>query len=204
MTRGVKIALIALIVVIIVAAIMFLIWAFLTKPEAIFPPAPEPVTTEEPTGLPTTGVGTGGVVTELEPEEIEPVIEISSTEEIERQRVKNTSVLFTERFGSFSNQGDYQNIKDVMPLMTSSMQDWAEGQIGEGAADGEPYYGVSTKVISTNIKSFDLATGRAEVNLDAQRHETRTGEEARTYYQTLNLVLIKVGSEWLIDFAKWQ
>lgn len=195
---------IALIVVIIIAAIMFLIWAFLTKPAVIFRTAAEPTATEEPAGLPTTGTGTGGVVTELEPEDTGPAIEISTTEEIEIQRVKNLSVLFTERFGSFSNQGDYQNIKDVMPLMTSSMQDWAEGQIGEGAASGEPYFGVSTKVISTNIKSLDLAAGRAEIGLDTQRHETRTGEDERTYYQTLNLILIKVGTEWLIDFARWQ
>jgi len=202
MKRGIKIALIALIVVVIAAAIMFIIWALVSKPELIFQEQAEPVA-EEPAELPSTGTGTGGVVVDIPEEETEPVIEISTSEEIEKQKVINLSTLFTERFGSFSNQGDYQNIKYVMPLMTAEMQEWAQGFIDENEASGTVYAGTSTKVVSINIKSIDITSGQAEIDIQTQRIETRTGEEDRIYFQTLNVVLIKIDNDWLIDFAKW-
>jgi hypothetical protein len=205
MNRSIKIALIAIIVVVIIAAIMFIIWALISKPEVIFRPGPTEPIAEEPAGLPTTGTGTGGVVVELPDQETEPIIAVSTSEEVEKQKVLNLSILFAERFGSFSNQGDFQNIKDVMPLMTSSLQDWAEGYIAQnqGVDSGAIYAGTSTKVVSPTIKSIDLTAGRAEINIDTQRIETRTGEEERIYFQTINVVLLKVGNDWLIDSAKW-
>jgi len=203
MKRGIRIALIALIVVIIIAAIMFIIWALISKPDVIFRQEPTEPIAEEPAELPTTGTGTGGVVVELPEETGGPVIEVSTSEEIERQKVINLSTLFTERFGSFSNQGDYQNIKDVIPLMTASMQEWAQGVIDEDGNSSAVYAGTSTKVVSTDIQSIDLAGGQAEIDIETQRIETRTGEEDRIYFQTLNIILIKVGNDWLIDFAKW-
>jgi len=142
-------------------------------------------------------------VIDIPEEEAEPLIEVSTSEEIEKQKVINLSTLFTERFGSFSNQGDYQNIKDVMPLMTASLQEWAQSFIDENGDSGAVYAGTSTKVVSTNIKSIDIASGQAEIDIQTQRIETSTGEEDRIYFQTLNVVLIKVGNDWLIDFAKW-
>lgn len=203
MNRGIKVTLIAIIVVVIATAIMFIIWALISKPELIFQPAPAEPVAEEPVELPTTGTGTGGIVVELPDEDSEPIIAVSTSEEVEKQKVLNLSKLFTERFGSFSNQGDFENIKDVMPLMTTSMQEWAEGFIDENGDFGAVYAGTSTKVVSTNIKSIDLGSGRAEIDIETQRIETRTGEEDRIYFQTLNVALIKVGNDWLIDFAKW-
>lgn len=203
MNRGIKVTLIAIIVVVITAAIMFIIWALISRPDVIFRQGTIEPVAEEPTELPVTGTGTGGVVVELSDDGNEPIIAISTSEQVEKQKVLNFSILFTERFGSFSNQGDYQNIKDVMPLMTTSMQEWAKGFIDDNGDFGAVYVGTSTKVVSTNIKNIDLGSGRAEIDIETQRIETRTGEEDKVYFQTLNVNLLKVGNDWLIDFAKW-
>lgn len=208
MSRGIKIAIIALIIVIILAAIIFLIWALLTKPPILFKPAAAPPTVEEPaTAVP----DTGGTIVEVSPgvgtEEATLPFEIGETEEIEKQKAKSTAILFVERFGSFSNQGDFQNVEDLMPLMTSVMQSWAGSYIDQGRAaedaDGA-YYGVTTKALTAAFVSFDLDAGLAELNIDTQRQETGDQVDPRTYYQTMNVSLLKSNNQWLIQSAAWQ
>lgn len=206
MKRGIKIALLVLIGVILIAAIIFLVWALTTRPEVIFRPSPgQTPQQEEPAGLPTTGTGTGGTVVEIPEEPEEPVINAGTSAEIERQQVINLSKTFAERFGSFSNQGNFANINDLMPIMTSSLRQWAEGYIEQKQAEitDREYYGISTRVLSVDIESIDLEGGTAEINLQTQRVESSQGED-RTYYQTLTTRLIKTGEEWLIDFVQWQ
>jgi len=205
MSRGIKIALIALIAVVVAAGIMFLIWALIYKPPIIFQPEVTPPVTEtdDEDGLPPTGGGTIGEVATTT-DDIEIDFEVSTPEEVELQRVKNLSSLFTERFGSYSNQGDFENVSDLMPLMTGTLQAWAEGYIEENTAlDDSVYFGVSTKALATEVISFDPVAGRAEINVQAQRTEV-SSEGTKTYNQTLNIRLVKSGNEWLIDFIKWQ
>lgn len=209
MSRAVKITLIVLITVILIAAVMFLIWALLTKPAVIFGPAtPAPsLTPTQPAGLPTTIGGVGEVTEPVATEEVELPFELGSTEEIERQKVISTSTLFAERFGSFSNQGDFQNIEDLMPLMTSGMQRWAEDYMEQGRAQAspdDPFYGITTKMLTAKIINFNTDTGRAEVNVDTQRRESKAGEPERIYYQSLKLNLVKSDKNWLIDEATWR
>lgn len=205
MSRGIKIALIALIAVIIAAAIMFLIWALIYKPPVIFQPEPPATTTGdgETDTRPPTGTGTIGEIT-TSTEEIETDFEVSTTEEVELQRVINLSSLFAERFGSYSNQGDFENVRDTMPLMTSSLQAWAETYIRDNTpADTSVYSGISTKALASEVVEFDTAAGRAEVNVQTQRTEA-TSEGTRTFNQVLNVELVKSGNEWLINSIQWR
>jgi len=208
MGRTIKIVLIILIAVVIIAAIMFLIWALIYKPPIIFRTAEQPTTeeAEEAGGL---EPATGTVITELATGT--PVITgarpflVSAPETIQEQQVKNLSVLFVERFGSFSNQSNYENFYDLMPLMTSSMRAWAEQYIADNPLDpSEPYYGISTRALATEMVSIDIDAGQAEVNVETQRRETKTGEEERAFIQTINLDLVKIDNEWLISSATWQ
>lgn len=194
-----------LIAVVIAAAIMFLIWALIYKPPVIFRPEPPAPTTggEETDNLPPTGTGTIGEIATTT-EEVETDFEVGTTEEIERQQVINLSNLFTERFGSYSNQGDFENVRDTMPLMTPSLQTWAEGYIRDNTPDDTSVYsGITTKALSTEVVQFDSAAGRAEVNVQAQRTEV-TSQGTRTFNQTLNIELVKTGNEWLVDSIQWQ
>jgi hypothetical protein len=204
MAKWIRITLLVVIGVIILAAIMFLIWALIYKPPVFFEPSPETeTTTQEPGGLPPTG-GTG-VTTEIGGTETTPTFEVSTSEEAEKQRVKNLSVIFTERFGSFSNQGDFENITDLMPMMDSDMRAWAEQYISDNQPAGdELYYGISTKVITTDIILLDIEAGAAEFDLYTQRTESRSGQPDNVYYQTLNIEMIKLGNDWLISNARWE
>ncbi len=114
---------------------------------------------------------------------------------------------FVERFGSFSNQNNFENLSDLLPFMTASMNAWASRQINE--AQGKPipeiYKGVTTRTINHEIKSMDLDGGVAELLVHTQRKElVGTSTNFRTYDQDVLIRLKREKDVWLVDGAFWQ
>ncbi|MDD4995292.1 MAG: hypothetical protein PHW53_02415 [Patescibacteria group bacterium] len=204
MTKTIKIILIALAGVMLLAGIMFLIWALMTRPAVIFKPAPAQPAAETTEPLPTGGSVMVPVSTTTQ--EVSGIpFEVSTSAEAEKQAAKNLCILFAERFGSFSNQGSYENITDLLSVMTPSMRVWAENYVSKNAsAAPAEYYGVSTKVVANTFNSYDAAQGNAVMTLDTQRREMRASVEDRIYYQAIRISLKKIDGAWLVDSASWQ
>lgn len=114
-----------------------------------------------------------------------------------------------ERFGSFSSQSNYGNFIDLKIMMTSDMRDWIDSYIEElrsrpEGSDGT-YYGITTKAINYEVKSFDDEAGKAEIVVNTQRREsTENINGGEPYNQALRLELVKVNGEWLFDAAYWS
>ena len=120
-----------------------------------------------------------------------------------KTNIANLAASFSERFGSYSNQSDYANVEDLKLLMTPKMRSWADKYVAEGRSKmkkGEPYFGVTTKALSTKIISE--SDDKAEVLVSTQRTEKRD-EEENVYYQKITLKLIKEGGMWKVDSAEW-
>jgi len=115
---------------------------------------------------------------------------------------------FTERFGSYSNQSDYGNFTDLKLFMTDSLKIWSDQYVVElkkDVQDATVYYGISTKALTSEVKSFDEKAGRAQVVVSAQRREsTADNANSRTYTQKMTLDFLKVNSEWLVDGVYWE
>lgn len=113
---------------------------------------------------------------------------------------------FAERFGSFSNQSNYGNFTDLDIMMTSSMKTWAEGYVSnlKGQETSNAYYGVTTKALTYEVKSFDDNAGRAEILVGTQRQEGTEKETGASYVQNLSLSLVKVNGDWLFNEAYWE
>lgn len=114
-----------------------------------------------------------------------------------------------ERFGSFSSQSNYGNFTDLKIMMTSDMKDWIDSYIEElrnrPDGDSNSYYGITTKAINYEVKSFDDEAGKAEIIVNTQRREsTENINGGEPYNQTLRLELVKVNGEWLFDAAYWS
>lgn len=117
------------------------------------------------------------------------------------------SMSFAERFGSFSNQSNYGNFTDLNMMMTDSMKTWAEKNVNDlkSKETGTAYYGITTKALTYEIKSFDDNAGTAEILVGTQRQEsTETINGGTSYIQNLDLNLVKVNGDWLFDQAYWQ
>ncbi|MFH0923818.1 MAG: hypothetical protein V1825_03725 [Candidatus Falkowbacteria bacterium] len=129
-------------------------------------------------------------------------------DEITKTELKMIAASFAERFGSFSNQSDYGNIRDLKIFMTAGMQKWADDFIIESRAensDSSIYHGFTTKAITKEIRQFDEAAGRAEILIKTQRKEAAgTTGNTTTFYQDIIIKFIKEKGAWKVSEANWQ
>ncbi len=121
--------------------------------------------------------------------------------------IKQMALAFAERFGSYSNQSNYDNIRDLTIFMTAEMRRWSDGYIAElerRNTDYANYYGITTVAISGEVKSFDDKAGTAEVVVSTQRREVQGSDNnPQTYDQNIRLLFAKEGGEWKVDGAFW-
>lgn len=151
-----------------------------------------------------------------EPEQIEQVQEIiptrptiSEQEEQKEQEVRVTSSdivslskSFVTRYGSYSNESDFANLEDVLPLMSAS---FAQETVAfmETAESPETYYGVTTNVVTVQVNN--QTDQQAEVLVTTQRVESINSPQNQTIrYQEILLVFVKEDGVWKVDSADWQ
>ena len=194
MSRRNKIIIAVLVAIIATLLIFGLIWWLNNRPG----PA-EGVDTnqglEVPSGLPQIPIGLTNTV---ESPVKEPKLEAS---------LKAIAFTFAERFGSYSNQGDFSNLDDLRDLMTIKMKAWVDNYKAsqEITAEGAVYYGITTQSLSAQISEFDESLGRAEIIVTTQRGEARGSPvNPKIFYQDLKLQLVKTGEGWKVDSVIWQ
>ncbi|MDD4271870.1 MAG: hypothetical protein PHF50_03620 [Patescibacteria group bacterium] len=128
--------------------------------------------------------------------------------EVRADDLSRMASAFAERFGSFSNQSDYGNIRDLQIFMTDSMKSWAENYINDARTKKTQttiYYGIVTKAISGEAKQFDADAGRAEILVKTQRRES-TGiiGNSATFYQDIIIKYVREQNVWRVDGIYWQ
>lgn len=130
-----------------------------------------------------------------------------SEEEKARGAITGMVLPFVETLGSYSNQGSFENMSNLLPFMTPSMKSWAQTQIDTARSKPIPeiYKGVTTRAINHTISKFDLDEGAAEVMVETQRKElVGTSTNFRTFDQNILVRLKKHNDVWLVDGAFWQ
>lgn len=126
-----------------------------------------------------------------------------------KEQLRRESLIFTEKFGSYSSQSQLDNVVDLYPMMTETMQIWAKGYVSDlrkQFASAKNYEGISTRVISVKFKSLDLETGRADVEIITQREKTTALGQLtpEVYYQNFRLEFVRLEAGWKIDGAFWE
>jgi hypothetical protein len=123
-----------------------------------------------------------------------------------RSNLKRLAAAFAERYGSFSNNSDYENLLDLKAFMTASMaantDTYVEDARAKGSASAE-YYGMTTRSISTEVTALDETAGTAVVIVTTQRHSSGTLGE-KIYYQSIDVKFVKAGDTWQVSAAAWQ
>ncbi len=201
MTRRSKI----IIAVVIIFFLVLLAMLFLLKPPSAAP-APSPAAnsnvnkgsslnvTTNPRG--NINIGTSGTNAQAAPAQAD-----------EKTGLKNTARSFAELFGSFSTEGNFQNIVDSEYYMTASVKAWAETNVVEMRAKprtGE-FSGTTTRAIfEPVVTAYDKAAGTATVTVKTRRIETgATIGNQNVYYQDLTLEFVKVGDGWKVNRFTW-
>ncbi len=146
--------------------------------------------------LPTTETGplpTITVPTNLEPAPTEP----------QEENPKIIANIFTERYGSFSSQADFQNLRDLFGQMTNNMQQKTETLIKNTKLDSTTYSGITTIVTSSTIKEQNDSSATVEVKTQRVQ-STAENLRARVYQQEATLKLVRQDLKWLVDDFSWK
>lgn len=170
--------------------IAFLLWWFLRSK-----PQPNPVV--QPTAE------------ETLPDAVRETIKEQRQKEAQQTRTNTASVqsaskTFAERYGSYSTEAEFANLRDVLPLMSASLAAETEAFI-EGSIPAAEYYGVTTRVISLSVDASDETVGTAQVTVTTQREETKgTAQNASVRYQDLVLRFVREDGQWKVSSATWN
>ncbi len=115
---------------------------------------------------------------------------------------------FSERFGSFSNESDFENIADLSVLMTQAMAKWTKESnipaLKKQYNSQTEYYGVETRAMSVKVKKMDTEGGKAEFLVVTQRNEVFGAQPSVARYQNIIIRMVKEDVDWKIDYAKWE
>jgi len=118
--------------------------------------------------------------------------------------VTSVAKMFTERYGSHSNEANFQNLIDVFPLMTESFVQESKVMISN-AIISEAYYGVTTNVLTVTVEKMDEAKGFATIRLNTQREIAKDSpQNISVENQEILLELVRLEGVWKVASANWQ
>lgn len=141
------------------------------------------------------------------------ISEFKKNKIIERKKVdgedlKRVACSFVERFGSYSNHSNYNNIFDLEIFMTKKMQVLANKYVQEVKQKNNltnSYYGITTKSILAEEKIFDNEKEYAEIIVKTQRRESSdVMHNILVFYQDILLKFVKERNVWKVDEVHWQ
>ena len=129
-------------------------------------------------------------------------------EKVTEEDLKRLAASFVERYGSYSNQSGYANIRDLEIFMSPAMKFWARNYIEQYSSQNRQtdiYYGITTKSVVVATQQFDEDAGTAEFTVKTQRQEsTGVSANARAFQQSANVVMVKEGGVWKVEKVKWE
>lgn len=120
----------------------------------------------------------------------------------DQQQIISLAKLFTARYGSYSTDARFQNLKELSYLYTPAMQSYIDQYLAS-AQGSAGYYSVATRPLAVAILSQSEASAVVAVN--NQRQEVFSlGGESQLIYQKLRLQFKKIDGEWRVDAANWE
>ena len=185
---------VSIVVLLILGISMFLVVSNKKKNTSPQTGAPQNNGVATGTGLP----GTQTTIGEQAPAGLPA--KVATPLETEKNGVQQLAKVFLERYGTYSSDNNFQNIKDVETLVTRSL--WSKISAPMNAkTTTQSFTGVTTKVVSMDLTSW--SDTKAVVEFKTMRVEEKNGA-VTTKYQNATVELIKQGSSWLADKLVWN
>ncbi len=120
--------------------------------------------------------------------------------EVEQNAVEQFAKVFVERYGTYSTDNEFQNIKESQPLVTKSL--WSKISTGINAKEtNQDFLGLTTKVMSVRLASWE--PNQATVELKTMRAEDKNGVISNRY-QNATVGMVKENGVWLANALSWN
>lgn len=181
------------IAIVIVLAFIFLVWWMLRGTQE---PDGVGIVTESVQTLPKTNNTTAQPMSD--PENVPRVQEVSAG---------TVARTFVERIGSYSSESNYQNVDDVLGIVTDALKKQLEEDAEKARArapqDNSGYYGISTSYIGA--KTTQETDTQITLLVQTQREESfGSPGNSEVRYQQVEVSLVKEGGEWKVDSYTWK
>jgi len=118
----------------------------------------------------------------------------------ETARLEQISKNFIEVFGSYSTDNDYQNLKDLKPLVTESY--WVELENYIVSGETQSVYSVWTTALKAELINKSSSEALIKVKTKKGERTSRT-ETEHILYQNADIYLLKENGVWLVSKVKW-
>lgn len=179
---------IILVIVVVLLIVGFLVFFdFSSKKEPENNNQKEPEETEEP----------NETETESEPEKTE---EEKSIEAL-KSELKLKAQFFIERYGTYSSDSGYTNLKNLKPFMSDDLIEIVQERIDQGLK-GEDYFSFSTQTGSVELVDFKKDE-KTEFLIEVQEKKI-SDKETITKQNNVNLVFINQEGQWKVDEINYQ
>jgi len=157
-----------------------------------------PDTTSQDTTIPT---GSAPLITQPLQTDVQTTVPAGiqvkqqTTAEATQSSVKQLAKIFVERYGSYSTDSNFQNIRDVQGQVTQSLWSTLSARLNTVPAKGM-FTGVTTQVITVTMLDWKDTT--ATLELKAQLTTTKDTTTSVSY-TTYTVGMVKQGMDWLVD-----
>ncbi len=121
----------------------------------------------------------------------------------QRTSISRAATSFTERYGSYSSDNDFENIEALDSVMTEDMKKQAQDVVANGLGSANEYYAITTQVVSINFIDFVEGSTGATLEVFTRRTEQKGLNDPVIFSQTARLQLNRVDNQWKIDSFKW-
>ncbi len=134
------------------------------------------------------------------------IVKDVAPEEKQKRELENFVSYFVERFGSYSNQTNMDNIKELKSFATDSFSKYIDKYVDE-IWNKHPYslgyFGVVTKVVVVDIDNYSQNKTEFTVKIDARREE-KTDSGENTYNQKVVVEVLKTQNGYKINKLEWK
>jgi hypothetical protein len=129
---------------------------------------------------------------------------------LKRQQARQLATSFIERHGSFSSDSNFGNIADLLIFMTPELRAESSAAIQRGRMERSsrqapvPYFGIVSKVITSNEIRYDGDVGTAAFELEAQRRKTDAGGTTEVVIEGAVVEMVHRQGIWLVERFFWK
>lgn len=134
-----------------------------------------------------------------------PTTENESVELSDQESVQSTARIVVERYGSYSNRNNYENITQLEVYFTERFKQEQLKFIDENQQTGveDEFYGISTQSVTIELVKFTAAES-AVVRVGTRRSESKAGQEELVFTQYARVDFEYVSGLWKVDNITWE
>jgi len=121
--------------------------------------------------------------------------------------LQQVAVSFVERYGSYSNQSDFENLEDLLSFMSADFAQRTKNFIYSQRLNqrfDQIYYGLTTKAMNSQVIDFYPERNLVKFKVITQKQEIVGGSEnANVFYQDAEVEFINSGGIWKVNSLNW-